>query len=65
MKAIVHQHPEWEIVERWFATRAAGNWNHAETITFESCFDPEMVALATDLSRRLGESIARLVKDAA
>ena len=59
--SIIHQHPEWKIVEDWFAKRANGNYGHVETIAVEPFFDPEMEALAIELGRAAGESIRDLV----
>ena len=57
----IHQHPEWRILEEWFAKRANGNYAHTETVSVESCISPEVAAAAEAMSRAAGESIKSLV----
>ena len=59
--SIIHQHPEWKIVEEWFAKRANGNYAHTEKVEVSSSIDPETEKAATEMGRAAGESVRKIL----
>jgi hypothetical protein len=58
---IIHQHPEWKIVEDWFVKRANGNYSHTEKVEVSSSIDPEIVTAATEMGRAFGASVQKIL----
>lgn len=55
----IHQHPEWDIIKRWFDKRANGRFGHTETVKVESAISPEITKAAKQLAFAMGKSISK------
>ena len=62
----IHQHPEWKIVEEWFAGRAKLSrkqlHEHVEHIAFDVVIDEAVEQAAKELAYNAGRSIKDLAE---
>lgn len=65
----IHQHPEWEYVEKWFKDRVgklypasdeSALYHHIERIAFDVLIDELVEKAACDLSYRAGQIVSEL-----
>lgn len=62
---IINQHPEWDVIEKWFTERAAAagasKYSHVEHITVDS--DPALMESCYQMGFAAGQSIGKLLAE--
>ncbi len=61
--SIIHNHPEWEILERYMAQH--GGYEYSEVIPVESNVSEDAARVASEIAYRAGEFVADCLRRAA